>query len=132
MTGTAPRQPNKTQLGAKQLKMLFARIGETIEAETRLLKSNPAADLTEANARKNRCLYELNLISRELGRFDLDDGIRVELLELRRKVNDNAAAIRANMSATRDVIGILGDAITRAESDGTYPATSRLPSGYYE
>jgi len=132
MTGAAPRQPNKTQLGAKQLKMLFARIGETIEAETRLLKSSPTADLSEANARKNRCLYELNLISRELGRFELDDGIRVELLELRRKVNDNAAAIRANMSATRDVIGILGDAIKRAESDGTYPSTSKLPAGYYE
>jgi len=132
MVGAAPRQPNKTQLGAKQLKMLFARIGTTIEAETRLLRSNPTADLSEANARKNRCLYELNLISRELGRFELDEGILAELQELRRKVDDNAAAIRANMSATRDVIGILGNAITRAESDGTYPSTSRLPAGYYE
>ena len=124
MAAAAPRQPNKTRLGAKQLKMLFARIGDTIETETRLLRSNPTADL--------RCLYELNLISRELGRFELDEGILAELQELRRKVDDNAAAIRANMSATRDVIGILGNAITRAESDGTYPSTSRLPAGYYE
>lgn len=132
MTHAMQNQPGKPILGSKQLRVLFARIGESIEAETKLLRSDPAADLSAANTRKNRCLYELNLISRELGRFELDDGILAELQELRRKVDDNAAAIRANMSATRDVIGILGNAITRAESDGTYPSTSRLPAGYYE
>lgn len=132
MTGAPAQQPRKSALGSRQLKVLFGRIGETIEAETRLLKTNPAADLSAANARKNRCLYELNLVSRELARFDLDEDVRGELQKLRRKVEENAAALRANMSATRDVIGILGAAIESAESDGTYPPTSRLPAGYFE
>lgn len=132
MTGAMQSQPRKATLGARQLKMLFARIGDTIEAETRMLRSNPVADLSAANARKNRCLYELNLVSRELARFDLDEEICAELHELRRKVDENATALRANMAATRDVIGILGDAIERAESDGTYPSHSRLPAGYRE
>lgn len=130
MTHATQGQPRKAILGAKQLKTLFARIGDSIEAETRLLRSNPTADLSAANTRKNRCLYELNLVSRELGRFELDSEIRAELQALRRKVEDNAAALRARMAATRDVIGILGDAIERAESDGTYPSHSRLPAGY--
>lgn len=132
MTGATSHQPRKTALGSRQLKVLFGRIGDTIEAETRLLRSNPAADLSAANARKNRCLYELNLVSRELSRFEIDEEIRGELQKLRRKVEENAAALRANMSATRDVIGILGAAIESAESDGTYPSTSRLPAGYFE
>ena len=132
MTGGTRQQQRRTVLGAQQLKVLFGRIGDTIEAETRLLKSNAAADLSAANARKNRCLYELNLVSRELSRFEIDDEIRVELLKLRRKVEANAAALRANMAATRDVIGMLGAAFERAESDGTYASTSRLPAGYLE
>lgn len=128
-TATRPAQ-RKGVLGAKQLKVLFARIGETIEAETRMLRSNPVIDLTAANTRKNRCLYELNIVSRELARFEIDDEIRAELNVLRKKVEDNAAALRAQMTATRDVIGILGDAIERAESDGTYASVSRLPAGY--
>lgn len=130
MNNATQSQPRRAVLGTQQLKMLFARIGETIEAETRILRSNPAADLSAANARKNRCLYELNIVSREMARFELNDEIRAELQELRRKVDDNAAALRANMAATRDVIGILGDAIERDESDGTYPSISRLPAGY--
>lgn len=130
MTHAMQNQPGKPILGSKQLRVLFARIGESIEAETKLLRSDPAADLSAANTRKNRCLYELNLVSRELGRFEIDDEIRAELAKLRRKVEENAAALRARMAATRDVIGILGDAIERAESDGTYPSSSRLPAGY--
>jgi hypothetical protein len=95
-----------------------------------MLRSNPVIDLTAANTRKNRCLYELNIVSRELARFEIDDEIRAELSALRKKVEDNAAALRAQMTATRDVIGILGDAIERAESDGTYTSVSRLPAGY--
>ena len=130
MTTATKPAPRKGVLGAKQLKVLFARIGETIEAETRMLRSNPVIDLTAANTRKNRCLYELNIVSRELARFEIDDEIRAELNALRKKVEDNAAALRAHMTATRDVIGILGDAIERAESDGTYASVSRLPAGY--
>ena len=130
MTDATQGQPRKPVLGSKQLKMLFARIADSIEAETRLLRSDPTADLTAANTRKNRCLYELNLVSRELGRFEIDDEIRVELQKLHRRVEENAAALRARMAATRDVIGILGAAIERAESDGTYPSSSRLPAGY--
>ena len=73
------------------------------------------------NARKNRCLYELNLVSRDLSQDDMDDEIRAELRFLRQKVDENGAVLRACMTATKDVITILGDAIERAESDGTYP-----------
>jgi hypothetical protein len=130
MKPAAAPTTRQSALSKKQLKFLFLRVGDAIEEETRLLRTNPVAGLSGSNARKNRCLYELNLVSREMSRFDVDEEIRAELRALRKKVEDNAAALRANMAATRDVIGILGDAITRAESDGTYPSMSKLPAGY--
>ncbi|WP_421855147.1 hypothetical protein [Oricola sp.] len=117
-------------LTKQHLTMLFARIGAVIEAETKALKENLRGDLAEANARKNRCLYELNLVSGELARFRSDPHIALELRALAAKVAANEAVLRARMQATKDVIGILGDAISRADSDGTYPAASRLPAGY--
>lgn len=116
-------EPNA--LNKKQLKALFARVGATIEAETKALRKNPAAGLSGSNARKNRCLYELNLVSREISPGDMDDEIRAELQALRKKVAENGAVLRACMTATQDVIDILGDAIVRAESDGTYPLATR-------
>lgn len=115
----------KNTLNRKQLRSLFARVGATIEAETKTLRKNPAAGLSGSNARKNRCLYELNLVSRELSPADMDDEIRAELQALRKKVAENGAVLRACMTATQDVIDILGDAIVRAESDGTYPLATR-------
>ena len=127
---SAPHQVRKATIEKAQLKTLFRRVAEVIEAETRQLRRNPAAALAESNTRKNRCLYELNLVSRALSQGDLDDELRTELRALRGKVADNSAALKAAMEATKEVIGILGTAITNAESDGTYPSASRLPLGY--
>lgn len=121
MTLANDAKAQKNTLNKRQLKALFARVGATIEAETVSLRKNPAAGLSGSNARKNRCLYELNLVSRELSPDDMDDEIRTELRALRKKVAENSAVLRACMTATQDVINILGDAIVRAESDGTYP-----------
>ena len=126
----ATRSTPQSALSKGQLKALFRRVGEIIDAETKQLRTNPGARLADSNARKNRCLYQLNLVSRELSRSDIDEEIRAELRALRKKVDDNAATLRASMAATKDVINLLGDAITRAESDGTYPSMSRLPAGY--
>ncbi|QKV19617.1 hypothetical protein [Oricola thermophila] len=117
-----------TSLSKSQLKALITRVGSTIEAETRMLRKNPAADISATNARKNRCLYELNLVSRELTPGDIDEDIRSELLSLRKKVDENAGVLRACMTATKDVIDMLGDAIVNAESDGTYPLAARRPA----
>lgn len=130
MTSANPAAPGQVTLSKQQLHRLFARIGATIEAETEMLRTQTEIDLTAANARKNRCLYELNIVSRELTRLPMDGEMRHELAALRRKVADNENALQAKMQATKDVIRILGDAITHAESDGTYAAGSRLPAGY--
>lgn len=122
--------PQKVILNKRQLQRLFARTGATIEAETQLLRQQSVTDLSAANARKNRCLYELNLVSRELSRFEIDDDVRYELALLRKRIHENESALKARMQATKDVIQILGDAITHAESDGTYASGSRLPAGY--
>ena len=119
-----------TTLSKRQLKHLFMRVGEAIEAETRMLRTDPTADLSAANTRKNRCLYELNIVARELDKFDVDAEMQADLAGLRRKVEENGAAVRANLQATKDVIRILGDVISHEESDGTYPSESRLPAGY--
>lgn len=124
------RNDSQNGLTKTHLKRLLVRVGQIIDAETRLLSESPRADLAAANARKNRCLYELNLVSRDLARFELDGEIRREIMVLGRKVERNEAMLRANIQATKEVIGILGDAITHAESDGTYPSGSRLPAGY--
>lgn len=125
MTSANDAQAQKNTLNKRQLKALFTRVGATIEAETKALRKNPAAGLSGSNARKNRCLYELNLVSREMSPNDMDDELRAELRALRGKVAENSAVLRACMTATQDVINILGDAIVRAESDGTYPLAAR-------
>ncbi|MFZ2103448.1 MAG: hypothetical protein WAU86_23085 [Oricola sp.] len=124
MTPADAVNAQKKTFNRAQLRALFQRVGATIEAETKILRKNPAAGLSGFNARKNRCLYELNLVSRDLSRDDMDDDIRAELRSLRKKVDENSAVLRACMTATKDVITILGDAIERAESDGTYPQTT--------
>jgi hypothetical protein len=128
-SATARTVVSPTTLSKRQLKLLFMRVGEAIETETRMLRTNPTADLSAANTRKNRCLYELNMVARELDRFDVDAEIRTELAGLRKKVEENGAAVRANLQATKDVIRILGDVISHEESDGTYASVSKLPAG---
>jgi hypothetical protein len=120
----------RNTLTRQHLKALFSRVGSIIDAETRELKQNPRADLAVANARKNRCLHELNLVSRELMRFRGDREIMAGLKALGDKVSENEAALSAKIRATKDVISILGDAISNSESDGTYPSAARLPAGY--
>lgn len=125
MKSATRSEPARKTFNKKQLQQLFARIGATIETETKLLRKNPSADLSAANARKNRCLYELNLVSKELARYEIDDEVRTELSSLGVKIRENEVALQASMRATKDVIRILGDAITHAESDGTYPSVTR-------
>ncbi|WP_144379159.1 hypothetical protein [Mesorhizobium amorphae] len=79
-------------------------------------------DLRASNARKSRCLYELNRAIKNITAEDLVDEHKEGLLRLRGKLERNEAALLAHLSAVSEVANLMKNAIQHAEADGTYSA----------
>lgn len=101
---------------------IISRIEEAVEAETDGIRSGAAFDIKASNARKSRCLYELNRAMKGIGHADVLSEHREGLLRLRKKLARNEAAIQAHLSAVSEVANLLKNAIQNAEADGTYSA----------
>jgi hypothetical protein len=84
--------------------------------------SRASFDIKASNARKSRCLYELNRAMKGIGHADMLSEHREGLLRLRKKLARNEAAIQAHLSAVSEVANLLKNAIQNAEADGTYSA----------
>lgn len=118
--GPAPRSGGGS--GSGSLMAIVARIEEAIDAETAAIRSDPGFDVQASNARKSRCLYELNRAIKGAGTGALSDEHRAAVERLRDKLAVNAAALQAHLSAVGEVAGILQGAIAHSEADGTYSA----------
>jgi hypothetical protein len=114
----APAAGGAPRLGG--LAALLARIEEAVETETSSIRQDPHFDLKSSNARKSRYLYELNkaLKSSNDGHFAALHS--EDISRLREKLAANEAAIKAHLSAVREVADLLQDAIQKFEADGTY------------
>lgn len=107
---------------AGNLDALIGRIEEAVEEETVAIRANPRFDLKASNARKSRCLYELNRAMKGMGHVEFAERHREGLLRLQEKLSRNEQAILAHLSAVTEVANLLKNAIQQAEADGTYSA----------
>ncbi|MCG7504699.1 hypothetical protein [Mesorhizobium retamae] len=104
------------------LTAIINRIEEAVETETAAIRTDMNFDLKASNARKSRCLYELNRAMKNLTVEDLVDEHKEGLLRLRGKLERNEAALLAHLSAVSEVANLMKSAIQHAEADGTYSA----------
>ncbi|MGB3418100.1 MAG: hypothetical protein WBG88_06810 [Mesorhizobium sp.] len=117
----APESPAAAAY-AGNLDALIGRIGEAVEEETAAIRANPRFDLKASNARKSRCLYELNRAMKGMGQVEFAERHRDGLVSLQEKLSRNEQAILAHLSAVTEVANLLKNAIQQAEADGTYSA----------
>ncbi len=117
----APESPAATAY-AGNLDALIGRIGEAVEEETAAIRANPRFDLKASNARKSRCLYELNRAMKGMGQVEFAERHRDGLVSLQEKLSRNEQAILAHLSAVTEVANLLKNAIQQAKADGTYSA----------
>jgi hypothetical protein len=108
--------------GPGNLAAIIGRIEEAVEEETAGIRANSSFDLKASNAKKSRCLYELNRAMKSIGQAELLAEHRDGLTRLRQKLARNEAAILAHLSAVAEVANLLKNAIQHAEADGTYSA----------
>lgn len=118
---TVPRPRGDAQAGLRgtSLPGIIARLEETVDVETRAIRTDVTFDLQASNERKSRYLYELNKAVRDI-RPDVLQANRDGIVRLRRKLAENQAAIAAHLKAVTEVAGLIRDAIEESEADGTY------------
>ncbi len=105
---------------AGSLDALIGRIEEAVEDETAGIRSDPRFDLKASNARKSRCLYELNRAMKGIAQAEFAERHRDGLVRLQEKLTRNEQALLAHLSAVTEVANLLKNAIQQAEADGTY------------
>jgi hypothetical protein len=105
------------------LAVIIGRIEDAVDEETAGIRASSSFDLKASNARKSRCLYELNRAMKSIGQNELLTEHREGLTRLRQKLARNEAAILAHLSAVTEVANLMKNAIQNAEADGTYSAS---------
>jgi hypothetical protein len=105
------------------LEIIIRRIEDAVEEETAGIRADPRFDLKASNARKSRCLYELNRAMKGMSQGEHLEQHRDGLTRLKEKLATNEAAIVAHLNAVTEVANLLKNAIQRAEADGTYCAS---------
>jgi hypothetical protein len=120
---TAAPEPMQGAARPGNLAVIIGRIEEAVDDETAGIRANSSFDLKASNARKSRCLYELNRAMKGIGQVELLAEHREGLTRLRHKLAKNEAAILAHLSAVTEVANLLKNAIQHAEADGTYSAS---------
>ena len=118
----ATPEPAQFQAMPGNLAAIIGRIEEAVEDETVGIRAGGSFDLRASNARKSRCLYELNRAIKSIGQAELLGEHREGLARLRQKLARNEAAILAHLSAVTEVANLMKNAIQNAEADGTYSA----------
>ena len=99
---------------------VLGRLEQVLENENAAIGTDASFDIKASNARKSRCLYELNLLVRSLGAESIHEEHQQRLIDLRRKLEFNSIRVKAHLEAVRDVTEMINDAVRANEADGTY------------
>jgi len=101
------------------------RLEEALQTESALLRSGKGSvSLDEFNYRKSHGLLELTRAARNIDPATIDETVKRRLAGLRRELETNRLLLKTHLDATREISGILADAMRQADSDGTYSAPS--------
>ncbi|MAY62537.1 MAG: hypothetical protein CML29_10020 [Rhizobiales bacterium] len=105
---------------------LLGRLEAVLDEENSRLGTDRTFDISQTNALKSRCLYEMAVLMRDAGSRNLGEAAQVKLTEIRQKLEINTVKVRAHMEAVREVTEMLKDVASEAEADGTYSADQFL------
>lgn len=121
--GTMGGAANGESPASAGLARAIDRLEEVVEQETAALRSRAQFDLKEFNTRKSHGLLELTRAMRALAPADPSEPMRMRLAQLRARLETNRAVIAMHLEAVREISTMMADAMTQADSDGTYSAS---------
>ncbi len=117
---------NASAPGERGIGGLLGRLEAVLDEENSRLGTDRTFDISQTNALKSRCLYEMAVLMRDAGSRNLGEAAQVKLTEIRQKLEINTVKVRAHMEAVREVTEMLKDVASEAEADGTYSADQFL------
>ena len=112
--------------GDNHLSGLLGRLEAVLDKENSSIGSDTSLDLTQSNAVKSRCLYEMAVLIRNRSSSELPEPQAKQLAAVRQKLEINTRKVKAHMEAVRQVTDLLKDVATAADADGTYSADQFL------
>ncbi len=107
--------------GSVEILMLaIERLQSTLDAENTKIASGEAVDYQEFNQRKSQGLLELTRLVPLFQGAEIGLTLRVALVGLRTKLEDNRRLLRVQLKAVQEVSEIISRTIQAGLSDGTY------------
>ncbi len=103
-----------------RIRTVLGRLETIIDNENDNIGNDPEFDLPTSNAHKSRCLYELAMLSRDVGPEEVPVTFTTQLARVREKLAINAQRVSAHLDAVRAVVSLLKNAVQDLEADGTY------------
>lgn len=108
------------------LSLVAKRLADCLEHETSRLNAGDMSDLRSQVAWKSRLLFDLNRAIREAPLDPSDRDTLDRIRALKAALASNTVAIKANIEAIRELIGIVQATALHEASDGTYKRPSRI------
>ena len=102
------------------LMLAVERLRNTLDAENFKIASGEPVDFHEFNLRKSQGLLELTRLMPLFAGAEIDMTMRVALVDLRAKLEDNRRLLRVQLKAVHEVSEIIARTIQAGQSDGTY------------
>ena len=102
------------------LMLAIERLQNTLDAENALIADRRPVDFQEFNLRKSQGLLELTRLMPLFAGAEIGLSLRVALVGLRTKLEDNRRLLRVQLKAAHEVSEIIARTIQAGQSDGTY------------
>lgn len=107
--------------GSVEILMLaIERLQNTLDAENVSISSGGKVDFQDFNQRKSQGLLELTRLMPLFAGAEIGLTLRVALVGLRAKLEDNRRLLRVQLKAVQEVSEIIARTIQAGQSDGTY------------
>jgi hypothetical protein len=128
MSGLSPRKlmaftpySSARLAGSVEILMLaIERLQATLDAENAKIASGERVDFQDFNMRKSQGLLELTRLMPLFAGAEIDMTLRVALVGVRTKLEDNRRLLRVQLKAVQEVSEIIARTIQAGQSDGTY------------
>jgi hypothetical protein len=106
------------------LMLAIGRLQKALDAENAQIASGGVVDFQEFNFHKSQGLLELTRLMPAIAGAEIGLSLRVALVGLRTKLEDNRRILRVQLKAVQEVSEIIARTIQAGHSDGTYSAFS--------
>jgi len=104
----------------EMLILAIERLQATLESENSRIAAGGPVDYHEFNLRKSQGLLELTRLMPLFAGADISLSLRVALVGLKTKLEDNRRLLRVQLRAVHEVSEIIARTIQAGQSDGTY------------